>query len=69
MNERTRRIQSIMCSLCKGLAWHSSHQPVCVGVAWHHPSCRNVIGLSKVEELTFSALQGMQRRRPRALRR
>lgn len=69
MNERMRRIQSIICSLCKGRAWHIQHQPVRVGVAWHHPSCRNVIGPSKVEELTFGALQRLQVRRPRALRR
>lgn len=69
MNPRTRRIQSIACSLCKGRAWHESQQPVCVGVAWHHPACPNVIGPAKVGDLTFDAIAKLQRRQPRALRR
>jgi hypothetical protein len=69
MNPRTRRIQAIACSLCKGYAWHDSQQPVCVGVAWHHPNCRNVIGPSKIADLTGEVVRGLAVRRPRALRR
>jgi hypothetical protein len=69
MNDRTRRIMSIACSLCKGYAWHERHQPVQVGVAWHHPSCRNVIGPNKVGDLTGDVVRRLAARRPRALRR